>query len=67
VKLESVSLSNNTVKNRIEMSVDIVERLILEVKDSVGMFHSAGRIDRCNKQRSPACLCSLYGRQFCEN
>jgi len=35
VKLESVSLSNNTVKNRIEeMSVDIAEQMISRVKDS---------------------------------
>ena len=34
-KLESVSLFNNTVKNRIEkMSVDIADQVILGVKDS---------------------------------
>ena len=34
-KLESVSVSNNTVKNRIEeMSVDISDQVISEVKDS---------------------------------
>ena len=34
-KLESVSLSNNTVKNRIEeMLVDIADQVILGVKDS---------------------------------
>ena len=34
-KLETVSLSNNTVKNRIEeMSIDIADQVISGVKDS---------------------------------
>ena len=33
-KLESVFISNNTVKNRTEMSVNISEQVISEVKDS---------------------------------
>ena len=38
-KLESVSISNNTVKNRIEeMSVDSSDQVILEVKDSKNGF-----------------------------
>ena len=35
LKLETVSLSNKTVKNRIEeMSIDIVDQVISDVKDS---------------------------------
>ena len=33
-KLETVSLSNNTVKNRIEMSIDIADQVISVVKGS---------------------------------
>ena len=42
VKLESVFLSKNTVKNRMEeMSVDIAEQMISGVKDSSKWFRES--------------------------
>ena len=61
-KLETVSLSNNTVKNRIEeMFINIADHAISSVKDSkVWVFCATGRVDGHNKQCSIAHLCSLY-------
>ena len=69
LKLESVSLSNNTVKNRmVEMSVDIADQLISGVKDSkFGFFHSIARTGMRIKQCSVTCVCLLCTRQCCEN
>ena len=51
-ELESASLSNNTVKNRIEvMSIDIADQVISGVKDSkVWVFYATGRVDGHNKR-----------------
>ena len=61
-KLETVSLSNNLVKNRImEMSIDIADQVISGVKDSkFGFLYATGRVDGHNKQCSITRLYSLY-------
>ena len=68
-KLESVSLSNSTVKNQIEeMSVDIAEQVISGVKDS--KFGCYIQLDESKDEQttlSYLSICLLYGRQFCEN
>ena len=69
-KLETVSLSNNTVKNQIEeMSIDIADQVISGVKDSkFGFSIQLDQLNGHNKQCAITRLCSpYYSRQLGEN
>ena len=68
-KLNAVSLSDNTIKRRIEeMSDDIADQILAEIKESkVWICNTIGRINRYYQLLSITCLCPLCSDEYIEN